>query len=58
MKVKTRPHQDNIEKVISRLASIARRLRSEGLGEQAKSLDTTIADLGWQRDELRAIGQH
>lgn len=41
-----------LDQEAQRLADLASSLRSEGLDEQAMSLETTIADLQWQCDEL------
>lgn len=35
-----------------RLAEVARSLRSDGLEEQAQSIETTVADLDWQCEEF------
>lgn len=37
---------------MKRLAAIAGTLTSKGLVDEAKSLETTIADLTWQCEEL------
>lgn len=42
----------SIQTVMKRLARIAVALDSEGLEDEAKSLETTIADLHWQCEEL------
>lgn len=42
----------SIETVMKRLAAIAGALDSKGLEDEAKSLETTIADLTWQCEEL------
>ncbi len=42
----------SIQTVMTRLAHIAVALDSEGLEDEAKSLETTIADLHWQCEEL------
>ena len=40
---------------MKRLAYISGTLSSKGMEDEAKSLETTIADLGWQCEEL---GEH
>ena len=42
----------SIQTAMKRLARIAAALDSEGLEDEAKSLETTIADLHWQCEEL------
>lgn len=42
----------SIQTEIKRLAAIADTLSSEGLEDEAKSLETTIADLRWQCEEF------
>lgn len=42
----------SIQIVMKRLARISAALDSEGLEDEAKSLETTIADLHWQCEEL------
>lgn len=41
-----------IQSVIERLTGIAENLHSEGLEDEAMSLETTIADLHWQCEEM------
>lgn len=45
-------HARSLDAIAKRLANLARSLQSEGLEEQAKSIETTIADLEWQGEEL------
>lgn len=45
----------NIQTEIKRLTAIADTLSSEGLEDEAKSLETTIADLRWQCEELDEV---
>lgn len=52
MSATTTSHLVKLGEVIERLSSIARRLSHEGLQDEAKSIETTIADLDWQREEL------
>ncbi|MGH3651185.1 MAG: hypothetical protein ACRDU9_10810 [Acidimicrobiia bacterium] len=59
MKVVNTSHQSSLQTMMSslqtemsRLAAIAGALNSEGLAEEAQSLETTIADLEWQCEEL------
>jgi hypothetical protein len=48
-------HRSNLEAVMERLAKIARALSLEGRNDAAHSLETTVADLRWQCDELGGI---
>lgn len=41
-----------LDQVVERLTRLARSLQSEGLDEQASSIETTIADLQWQCEVL------
>jgi hypothetical protein len=52
--VKSTPRR-SIQTVMKRLAYISGTLSSKGMEDEAKSLETTIADLGWQCEEL---GEH
>lgn len=52
MKAVTERYAPSLRQVVERLARLARSLHSEGLKEQAKSIETTIADLEWQCEEL------
>lgn len=45
----------SLDQVVQRLTRLARSLRSEGLEEQASSLETTIADLRWQCEALDSV---
>lgn len=49
--VKSTPRR-SIQTVMKRLTTISGTLNSSGLEDEAKSLETTIADLGWQCEEL------
>jgi len=48
-------HRSNLEAVMERLAKIARALSLEGRNDAAHSLETIVADLSWQCDELGSI---
>ena len=48
-------HRSNLEAVMERLAKMARTLSLEGRNDAAHSLETTVADLRWQCDELGGI---
>lgn len=54
-------YQRRLRSVAERLADVARSLHSDGLEEQAHSIETTVADLDWQCEEfdsdLDAAGQ-
>jgi len=52
MRIVTSTPTRSIQTVMKRLAAIAGALDSNGLEDEAKSLETTIADLYWQCEEL------
>ena len=52
MKSDTKSYQRSLRAVAGRLADVARSLRSDGLAEQAQSIETTVADLDWQCEEF------
>lgn len=52
MKAVLKRYARSLDLVVERLADLAGLLQSEGLEEQAKSIETTIADLQWQCEEL------
>lgn len=47
-------YQRSLRSVAERLADVARSLHSDGLEEQAQSIETTVADLDWQCEEFDA----
>lgn len=53
MSVTHKVHPSDLQTVIQRLSSMARTLDSEGRNDAAKSLETTIADLRWQVEEIQ-----
>lgn len=61
MKSATKNYQRSLRSVAERLAEVARSLHSDGLEDQAHSIETTVADLDWQCEEfdsdLDAAGQ-
>lgn len=52
VKSETKNYQMNLRAVAERLAEVARSLHSDGLEEQAQSIETTVADLDWQCEEF------
>lgn len=50
----TRSYQRSLRSVAERLANVARLLRSDGFEEQARSIETTVADLDWQCEEFNS----
>ena len=52
MKPTTERYQRSLRSVAERLADVARSLHSEGLEEQAQSVETTVTDLTWQCEVL------
>lgn len=52
MKVVRSTPRRSIQTVMKRLADISGTLSSKGMEDEAKSLETTIADLSWQCEEL------
>lgn len=52
MKPETKNYQRSLRSVAERLADVARSLYSDGLEEQAQSIETTVADLDWQCEEF------
>ncbi len=54
MKPETKSYQRNLRSVAERLAVVARSLHSDGLEEQAHSIETTVADLDWQCEEFNS----
>jgi hypothetical protein len=45
-------HSTALSQAISRLRELADEMRSDGLDEEAASLETTIRDLHWQYEDL------
>lgn len=45
----------SLDQIVERLTRLARSLQSEGLEEQASSVETTIADLQWQCEVLDSV---
>lgn len=56
VKSEIRSYQRSLRSVADRLANVARSLRSNGLEEQAQSIETTVADLDWQCEEFDPEG--
>jgi hypothetical protein len=56
MRTQTKRCQHELRTVAETLDYVARLLRSEGLEQPAKSVETTIADLGWQCEQLERVG--
>lgn len=56
VKSEIRSYQRSLRSVADRLANVARSLRSNGLEEQAQSIETTVADLDWQCEEFDSEG--
>lgn len=54
MKTETKSYQRSLRAVAERLADVAQSLHSDGLEEPAQSIETTVADLDWQCEELDA----
>lgn len=54
MKPETKSYQRSLRSVAERLAEVARSLHSDGLEEQAQSIETTVADLDWQCEEFNS----
>lgn len=52
LKSEKRSYQRNLRSVAERLADVARSLHSDGLEEQAQSIETTVAGLDWQCEEF------
>jgi len=52
MKAVVERYAPSLDQVVDRLTHLARSLHSEGLEEQASSIETTIADLQWQCEVL------
>lgn len=52
MKAVAERYAPTLDQVVERLGRLARSLQSEGLEEQASSIETTIADLRWQCEVL------
>lgn len=52
LKSEAKNYQMSLRAVAQRLAEVARSLRSDGLEEQAHSIETTVADLDWQCEEF------
>lgn len=52
MKSEVRSYRKSLRSVAERLDNVARSLRSNGLEEQAQSIETTVADLDWQCEEF------
>lgn len=52
MKAVVERYAPSLDQVVDRLTLLARALHSEGLKEQASSIETTIADLQWQCEVL------
>ena len=52
MKAVVDRYAPTLTQVVDRLSRVADSLHSDGLKEQAKSIETTIADLQWQREAL------
>ena len=52
MRAASERYAPTLDQVVERLARLARSLHSEGLNEQANSLETTVADLQWQCEAL------
>lgn len=52
MKPETKNYQRSLRSAAESLARVARSLHSEGLEEQAHSIETTVADLDWQCEEF------
>lgn len=52
MKAVADRYAPTLTQVVDRLSSLADSLHSDGLKEQANSIETTIADLQWQREAL------
>lgn len=54
MKPETTTYQRSLRSVAERLADVARSLHSDGLEDQAQSIETTVADLDWQCEEFNS----
>ncbi|MFP3883585.1 MAG: hypothetical protein ACLFRT_12550 [Actinomycetota bacterium] len=52
MKPETKNYQRSLRSVAESLAQVARSLHSDGLEDQAHSIETTVADLDWQCEEF------
>lgn len=52
MRAAAERYAPTLDQVVERLGRLARSLHSEGLEEQASSIETTIADLQWQCEVL------
>lgn len=52
VKPETRRYQRSLRSVAEHLAAVAQSLHSDGLEEQAQSIETTVADLDWQCEEF------